>query len=356
MNGKGWQLTDSLYDIVHGMPKIELHRHLEGSLRLSSMVEIARDHGIEMPEYEVETLRPFVQMMPGEPRTWQNFLAKFRTIRQFFISPAIVRRITREAIIDAANDNIKYLELRFTPKALCNITKCSAHDAVGWVCDTVEETQKDLDIDVRLIVSMNRHESLEIAKDAIEAAIDHMHKGIVAIDLAGVETGHPAYPFRDLFQIGLDAGLNITLHAGEWEGAESVWDAISNVGTSRLGHGIRALEDPGVVNVLVEQGITLEVCPSSNVDSGVVSDLASHQLPVLMASGLRCTINTDDPLVSGISLTDEIVRLIESLRFTLDDVKQMMMNSAHAVFIPDAERRRFVESFRQRLYPEVAEG
>lgn len=347
-------MAENLIDTIRFMPKIELHRHLEGAVRLTTLIDIARENGIEMPEYEVETLRPFVQMMPEEPRSWQNFLAKFRTLRQFFLSPRVIRRISREAVIDAAEENIKYMELRFTPKALCNITKCSIHDAVGWVCQSVQETAREYDIDVRLIVSMNRHESVEVGEMAVEAAVDHMDRGVVALDLAGVETGYRAYPFRAVFHRARDAGLHITLHAGEWEGADSVWDAVSSVDPERIGHGIRSIEDAGMVNVLLDRNVTLEVCPSSNVDSGVVHSLATHHLPVLMSAGLPVTINTDDPLVSGINLTDEIIRVMQHLEFSLEDIKRMMLNAAQAVFLPDSERRALVDRFQTMLYPQDA--
>lgn len=319
-------------------------------MRISTLVDIARDFGVEMPEYEVETLRPFVQMMPHEPRTWQNFMAKFRTLRQFYLAPSVIRRIAQEAVIDAAEDNIKYMELRFTPKALCNIVKCSAHDVVRWVCETVAETADEYGMVVKLIVSMNRHESVEIGEKVTQAAIDYMDMGVVGIDLAGIEAGYAAYPFRDVFERGRRAGLGVTLHAGEWEGPQSVWDALSNVGAHRIGHGIRSIEDTGVVHVLLEQDVTLEVCPSSNVDSGVVTTMSSHQLPVLLASGLNVTLNTDDPLVSGITLTDEIVRVMENLPITLDDVKQMTLNAAKAAFLPNDEKRDLIKYFERLLY------
>lgn len=334
------------------MPKIELHRHLEGAMRLSTLVDIARDFGFEMPEYEEETLRPFVQMMPYEPRTWQNFLGKFRTLRQFYLSPLIIRRIAAEAVIDAASDNIKYMELRFTPKALSNITKASYYDTIRWVCETATDTARDYDIDVRFIISMNRHEDVEIGTQVIEAAIETMHLGVVGIDLAGIELDYPIYPFMDILKRGRDAGLYITLHAGEWDGAHSIWDAVSFAGAHRIGHGIRAIEDAGVIEVLRENSIPLEVCPTSNVDSGVVVDYGSHQLPLLWDAGVKVTLNTDDPLVSGITLTDELVRVLEKLPFSLDDIKKMTLNAAEAAFLPENERRRLIRRFQQSLFPQ----
>ncbi|NJL95645.1 MAG: hypothetical protein HC915_18900 [Anaerolineae bacterium] len=126
-------------ETLAALPKIELHRHLEGAVRLHTLVEIAREAGVQMPEYEVETLRPFVQIMDGQPRSSRNFLDKFSTIRQFFRTPAIVDRVTREVVADAAADQIKYMELRFTPKALCSMSQCSLHEVVTVVCRAASE-------------------------------------------------------------------------------------------------------------------------------------------------------------------------------------------------------------------------
>lgn len=341
--------TGNLHELVRALPKIELHRHLEGSVRLSTLVEIAQQYGIEMPEYDIETLRPFVQMMPGEPKTWQNFLAKFPTLRQFYRSPEIIRRIAREAVIDAALDNVKYLELRFTPKALCSVSQCDMYEVVGWVCETALQTAAEYNIEVGLIASMNRHENVEIGKLVLQAALDHRENGIVGLDLAGQEAGYSAIPFRPIFRRAKGEGLGVTVHAGEWEGAQNVWDAVGNLSADRVGHGIRALEDPGIVNILIERGIVLEVCPSSNVDSGVVAGLENHPLPKLFQQGILTTINTDDPLVSNIALTDEMVRAVEHMAFTLDDLKQHILRSAQAAFLPEDRKQALVEKFQNWL-------
>ncbi len=332
------------------MPKIELHRHLEGALRLESLVDIAETHNIMMPEYEVETLRPFVQVLPNQPRTPQNFIGKFSTLRQFYLSPEIIQRLTREVVIDAAQDNIKYMELRFTPNTLCKIIKCDPADAIKWVCETALATAQEYDIEVGLIVSVNRHEGVDVAEQATDAAIRLCHYGIVALDLAGVEAGYNASTFKHIFQKGAEAGLNITLHAGEWEGAQSVWDAVGNVGAERIGHGIRAIEDPGVISILKERGTVLEVCPSSNVDSGAVPSFDAHPLRELIDADLKITINTDDPLVSNITLSDELVRAMQYFDLTLDDIKKHTMTAAHAAFLSDDKKATLVKRFHKWLY------
>lgn len=334
---------------IRAMPKIELHRHLEGSVRLNTLVEIAKEHGIEMPEYTVEDLRPFVQMMPHEPRNMQHFLGKFDTLRQFYRSTEVIKRIAREAVIDAAHDQIRYMELRFTPKALSNITHLSFETIVALVTDEAKAAATECEIEVSLIVSVNRHESLEIAEKALDAAINYKDKGVVGFDLAGREAGFPAYPFRQIFKRAKKAGLFVTVHAGEWDGANSVWDAIGNLNADRIGHGIRAYEDPGIVRTLAEREITLEVCPSSNVDTGAVKTLETHPLPLLMRDDLRTTINTDDPLIFNISLSDEMIRAVNCLNLSLDDLKQSILCAAKSAFLPSSERDRLASRFHQWL-------
>jgi adenosine deaminase len=324
---------------------VELHRHLEGSVRLPTLIEIALEYGIEMPEYDVETLRPFVQMMPGEPHNWQHFLGKFQTLRQFYRSPDVIRRVTREVIEDAAVDNVKYLELRFTPRALSNIINCSYHEVVSWVCDAASDASRDFDIMVRLILSMNRHESVEIGEEVLSAALDYCDRGVVAVDLAGNEQSFSARPFNSVFEGAKEAGLGITIHAGEWGEAENVRDAIEHLGAVRVGHGVRLVEDETLLPLLLERGIVLEICPTSNVQSGVVADFDAHPLPWLFRQQVLTTINTDDPLVSNITLSDEIERSVNYMGMSLDEVKQITLIAAQAAFLPESERSALVARF-----------
>lgn len=340
-----------LPDEIRMLPKIELHRHLEGSVRLDTLIDIAQQHQIEMPEYRADVLRPFVQMIPEEPRTYKNFLAKFGVLRQFFLSPGIITRITREVIADAAADQIKYMELRFTPLALCQVSQCSPDEVLHLVCDATRAAAHEHRIDVRIIVSINRHEGVEHGEEVLAAVLRHRDPCVVGFDLAGQEAEYAASPFRRIFKRAKEAGLGITLHAGEWAGAESVWDAVGNLGAQRIGHGIRSLEDPGVVQILADRGIVLEVCPSSNVDSGVVPQFATHPLPLLVENGMLVTLNTDDPSVSTITLSDEIDRVMHHLGFTLNDIKKHIMIAANAAFLPDAERQALVAKFTAWLYP-----
>ncbi len=341
-----YPLDDKLLAAVHALPKIELHRHLEGSLRLSTLVEIAREHGME---YDEASLRPFVQMMPEETRNAQHFLAKFLTLRQFYRSLDIIARVTREAVEDAALDNVQYMELRFTPKALCNFTQLPLHVAVELVCDTANEAALAYGIQVRYIISMNRNESVELGELALKAALQNTHRGVVGLDLAGDEANFSALPFRALFQKAKAEGLFITIHAGEWAGANSVWDAVGNLRADRVGHGIHVLEDPAMVNVLVEREIALEVCPTSNYLSGIVDHLEEHPLIELTRQQVLTTINTDDPSICNVTLSEEIARAIQYMSLTLEEVKSYTLRAARTAFLPRAEREALVRHFQGLL-------
>jgi adenosine deaminase len=346
---RGQGLTDLPQNMIRTLPKIELHRHLEGSVRLETLVAIARESGIEMPEYTVEDLRPFVQMMPNETRNSQHFLAKFQTLRQFFRSPEIIKRVAYEVVEDAAFDNVKYLELRFTPPALSNVMNCSYHEVVDWVCMATADAAAKYEIEVRLILSMNRHESTEIGEKVLQTALDFRDRGVVALDLAGNEGGFPAAPFRKVFKKVKDAGFGITIHAGEWAGADNVRHAIEHLYADRIGHGVRAVEDKGLCELLAQRRVVLEVCPTSNLHSGVVDSWPQHPLLKLRQRQILTTINTDDPLVSDITLSDEIEQVMANLPFTLDDVKQQILTAAHAAFLPESERVALAAKFESWL-------
>jgi adenosine deaminase len=332
-------------DVVRAMPKVELHRHLEGSLRLETLLSIALEHSITVPGIDLDGLRPHVQMMPDEPHDWQHFLGKFTVLRKFYRSEKIIKRVAEEVVADAAADNVKYMELRFTPQALNNIMRCQYGDVVTWVCEAVRAACLRYGIEVNLIVSMNRHESTEIAEEVIEAALAHVGYGVVGIDLAGQEANFSARPFRSLFERAKENGLGITVHAGEWAGAASVREVVEELGATRIGHGIRAIEDPTLVDLLLSQGTVLEVCPTSNVHSGVVAQYSSHPIVALTQAGVRTTINTDDPLISNITLSDELAAVIDHTPLTLDDLKRQQLTAVRAAFIPPERRAELATQF-----------
>lgn len=336
-------MTSSLKHLPNSyqrLPKVELHRHLEGSLRLRTLLEVAKAHDMDL--FGTERLRPLVQIRAEDPLTSTNFLSKFHTLRKFYRSSEVIGRITREAVADAAVDNIHYLELRFTPVALSRVENFTLSEVVDWVVEGAEQASQEFGILTRLIVSVNRHESPELAAKVIELAIERKSDGIVGVDLAGDEANYPATPFAEIFQGAREKGLHVTVHAGEWSGAGNVAAAITQLGAERIGHGVRVLEDPAVVALAREHGTVFEVCVTSNYQSGVVRSLNAHPLPKMLAAGLNVTINTDDPSISGITLGDEYWKVCEKLGVPFGALRQLVLAAAGAAFLSPEERNKLV--------------
>ncbi|MCJ7567381.1 MAG: adenosine deaminase [Anaerolineales bacterium] len=317
---------------VQELPKVDLHRHLEGSIRLETIAEIVCEASLPLPQ-DIESLRRVVQVVDGDPKNHKHFLSKFKNIRQIFRSPEIIQRITIEAVEDAARDQVRYLELRFTPAALAQSGLFHLEDVTGWVIDAAVEAASAHGIDVGLIVSVNRHESLEIAEEAARIAADHIHEGVVGLDLAGDEVEFPAQPFRSILASAKQAGLGLTIHAGEWTGAENVRHAILELGADRIGHGIRVLEDPQVTSLARERGIPFEVSIDSNYLTGVIPSIDAHPLPQMIEAGLRTVLTTDDPSIFGTTLSLEYQHAVDHLGLSLESLKGFILTAVQAAFL-----------------------
>jgi adenosine deaminase len=336
------------------LPKIELHRHLEGSLRVRTMMEVVRAHNLDVKD--TGYLRPLVQVEQDDPYTFENFLAKFGTLRLFYKSPEIIQRITREAVEDAAADNVRYLELRFTPVALSRAEGFSIARVTDWVIESTREAESDFDIKVGLIASINRHEDLALAEEVTEVALDRVGTGVVGLDLAGNEADFPAAPFFPLLREARKGGLKLTIHAGEWSGADNVREAIEDLEVDRIGHGIRVLEDPRAVQLARESRVPFEVCITSNLHSGVVGKITEHPVRKMLLENLNVTINTDDPSISRITLGDEYRLVREELGLPVWTLRERVLAAGRAAFLPDRDRQKLVydlaKEFSQKMLSE----
>ncbi len=341
------QATISLKN-YRALPKVELHRHLEGTLRLDTMLDIAQQHGIVIPA-DVLRLSSLVQMQEEEKYSFQNFLSKFNTLRLFYRSPDVIHRITREAIEDAAKDNVRYLELRFTPVALSRAERFPMHDVIDWVITSAQDAAQKYGVMVRLIASVNRHESHELAEQVAWLAAEHKDRGLVAMDLAGNEAEFKSEPFYGVFKEARQAGLHVTIHAGEWGPAANVKEAIDELGAERIGHGVRVLEDDHIAQLVKERGTAFEVCVTSNFQSGVIPSLEAHPLKKMLDHGINVTVNTDDPSISRITLSHEYYVACENLGFSEDVLKQRIIAAAQASFLSDNEKENLVASLKKEL-------
>lgn len=345
MPGTNHNLT---YSNLKALPKIDLHRHLEGSLRLETLAEIARTHQIDLPGKDFETIRPYVQIT-NEPPSSRSFLAKFKVLRRFYQSPETISRLAYEAVADAAEDNVCYLELRFSPQALARIRGFSYGEVTDWVIAATSNAAQDYGIQVGLIVTLVRHDPLNSARKVAEVAFERHNRGVVGLDLAGDEVNYPMTPFQGLFNEAKALGMGITIHAGEWSGADRVEEAIKELGAVRIGHGVRAVENSRTIKLVRERSVALEICLTSNIQTGVVHNISHHPLIDLLGLDVLATLNTDDPSVSGIALTDEYYLAVQKLNLNYADLKKMTLNAANAAFLPPDQRKKLRDTFESQL-------
>ena len=335
------------YEFYRSLPKIELHRHLEGSLRLGTLLEIGRAHGIDLPN--TNKLSELVQIREGEDFTFENFLSKFQMLRLFYRSPEVIERITMEAIEDAANDNVCYIELRFTPVALGRSEGFRLDEVIDWVITGTQKAEKEFGVKTKLIASVNRHESLDEAMKVAEIAIDRKDDGLVGLDLAGNEAEFDGLNFLGVFKKAKHAGLCITIHAGEWGPAENVSNALLYLYADRIGHGVRIMEDPQAIDLARARAVPMEVCITSNYQSGVVPALTVHPVTRMLENNLNVTINTDDPSISKIQLCDEYRLLCEDLGLPLQTLRECILSAASAAFLPENERQSLINQIKEKF-------
>ncbi len=329
---------------LKSLPKIDLHRHLEGSLRLETLLDIARKYNLNVPTRDLEALRPFVQVT-NDPPTHEAFLRKFEVLRHFYRSPEMIQRLVYEAIADAAVDNVKYLELRFSPQALSRVRGFAMSDTTDWVIESVRRAEADFDIQVGLIVTLVRHDPLPQARQVAEIAFERSGKGIVGLDLAGDEVKFPSRPFTPLFKEAKEVGLGITVHAGEWASAFGVREAILDLFANRIGHGVRTLENSEILQLVRERQTAFEVCLTSNLQTGVVHEMDHHPLVDMLDVGLLATINTDDPSISNCTLTNEYDIALHQLKIGYPALRQTIMNAANSAFLLPDDRQELLNKF-----------
>ncbi len=316
----------------------DLHRHLEGAVRPATIADICRTHGIPLPTYDASELANIVTLRKAT-NSLAEFLVPFRTIKFCFVDREAVARIAYEAAEDAYLDNVRYLELRFSPEFMAFYYKLSLADVMDGIVEGVDLAMKRMPIAVRLIVSISRDLNPDTMQmpwptpvELANLAVQYADRGVVGLDLAGKENGYPPDLFIEPFRIARDASLGITVHAGEDAGADSVRGAIEDLGATRIGHGVRIVQDPEVVALAKDLGVTLETCPTSNVLTHAVDSLENHPLRKLFDAGVHVTVNTDDPTVCGIRLSDEYALVMDRFGFTPDEVHMLIQTAEDAAF------------------------
>jgi adenosine deaminase len=326
----------SASNINRQLPLIDLHRHIDGSLRLTTILELGKLHGVKLPGTTLEELRPHVQIAERQPGV-MAFIAKMLWMTAVLGDTEACRRVARENVEDAKREGIDYIELRFSPWFMAEPHGLDPAGVVAAVVEGVAEGAQVTGVRVQLIGILSRTYGPEIARKELAALLTQREQ-IVALDLAGDEAKFPAKLFAEHFDHGRDAGWHVTVHAGESAGPESVWDAVRLLGAERIGHGVRAMEDPALVDFLLEKKIGIEANLTSNVQTSTVPDLASHPLREMLERGLLASINTDDPGVSAIDLQYEFDVAAPEAGLSREQIRKAQVNALETVFLSDESK------------------
>ncbi|MFG1172638.1 adenosine deaminase [Erwiniaceae bacterium CAU 1747] len=318
------------------LPLTDIHRHLDGNIRAQTILDLGREFNLSMPASTLETLRPHVQVTETEPDL-VSFLNKLDWGVKVLGSLDACRRVAQENVEDAARAGIHYAELRFSPGYMAMSHNLPVAGVVEAVIDGIKAGCAMHNIDVRLIGIMSRTFGEQACEQELAALLAH-RDGITALDLAGDELGFPGTQFLSHFNRARDAGLRITVHAGEAAGAESIWQAIRQLGAERIGHGVKAIEDPALMDYLAAHGIGIESCLTSNIQTSTVPSLDSHPLKTFLDHGILATINTDDPAVQGIEIGHEYEVAAPAAGLSQQQIRTAQENGLKIAFLSEAEK------------------
>lgn len=328
-----------LNDFIRDMPKVELHVHLKGSTAPETLLQLANKHKINLPADTVAGVRSWFQF-----RDFDHFITVYDLICECFREPDDIELVMRQFLQGQAAQNIRYTEVTYTASrripfehqlVALNRARAWAESELGVRAGIVMDIPMELD----------RADGLMLA----DWAISGMGRGVVGFGLGGGEGGAINAKHKAAFDRVRAAGLPSVPHAGETTGPETIWSAIRDLGAVRLGHGVQAIHDPALVDILREREITLEVCPTSNVCLGVFPTLNDHSLPQLVDAGLRVTINTDDPPMFNTSLVEEYQRVAATFNYDVEQIITFVMTALESSFLPAQDKAAlhtaFTESF-----------
>ncbi|HEM7510748.1 TPA: adenosine deaminase [Providencia rettgeri] len=328
------------------LPLTDLHRHLDGNIRPETILSLAEQHHIQLPATELEALRPHVQII-GQEADLVGFLSKLDWGVSVLADLDTCRRVAFENVEDAFNAGIDYAELRFSPYYMAMKHHLPVEGVVEAIIDGVQAGCKQFEIKINLIGILSRTFGQHACSTELQGLLAHRHH-LCALDLAGDELGFPGELFESHFIKARDAGLNITVHAGEAAGAESIWHAINVLGAQRIGHGVKAIEDPALIDYLVKHQIGMESCLTSNIQTSTVSSLAKHPLKAFLQHGVLASINTDDPAVQGIELRYEYEVAAPQAGLTAAEIEQAQRNGLAIAFLSTNEKNALLEKAAKR--------
>ena len=333
----------TLRKFIRRMPKVELHVHLEGSIRPETLLTLAERNNVRLPATSLEAMREWYQFLD-----FAHFIEIYNAICNCIRTPEDFELIAAEFLNYQAEQNIKYSEVIFTPYT--HHEYVIFDEQLAAINRARKKAEAEYGVKVGLIPDLSRQmRPVEQSFQVVDWAVENMENGIVAFGLGGPEIDHPPELFKETFERARVAGLPSLPHAGETEGPQSIWGAINALSAVRIGHGVRCLEDAELVAFLRKKQIPLDVSPTSNVCLGVAPTLAEHPLPQLLDEGLLVTINSDDPPMFDTTLTDEYLRIVDTFNFDLERIKQFVLNGIRASLLPLDAQQSLEKNFRSQF-------
>lgn len=331
--------NDRLNEFICSIPKIELHLHLEGAFTIETLYRLIHKYGGDPTIRSLEDIKQkfYYEKFEDFIRTWywkNNF---FRTGDDFELS-------TYETLVNLKQQNIVYIEAFFSPWDF-EKNGISMEEITESVIRGCEHAEQDTGIQWKLIADLNRDHGPEAALKNVEKIAVYKNQGVVGIGLGGNESLHPATQYVDVFREAKALGLRRVAHAGEADGAESVSSAIIDLNAERIGHGVRAIDNPDLMNLLKRSQIPIEVCITSNVMTGAVPSMHEHPVKQFLQQGLKVTINTDDPTMFNCTLNDEYSLLLGVFQCSFQDIKKVCYNALESSFLDRVERIQFEKIF-----------
>lgn len=335
----------ALAEFIKAMPKIELHVHLEGATQPATLLQLARRHGITLPADTVEGIREWYRFTD-----FNHFIQIYMAISECIRTADDIELLAREFLRGQAAQNIRYSEVTYTALTHWLQKGLSFDDQLTALNRARRWAEAELGVTMGLVIDIPRgYATPEQAMMVADWALSGQDDGVVAFGLGGPEVGNPPEDYIAAFEHAIAGGLPSVPHAGETEGAASIWGAIDSLHAVRIGHGVRCLEDPALVDVLRERQIPLEVSPTSNVCLGVAPTFAEHPLPCLLDEGLYVTLNSDDPPMFNTTLTDEYLKTAETFGFDEGRMMQFALDALAVSFLPDADRAALQIAFEEEF-------
>ena len=326
-------------DLLRRLPKAELHCHLDGSLRPATMLELGRELDKPMPAPDADSLREY--MTVDDARNLEDYLERFAITLSVMQAEPALERIAYELAEDSAKDGVRYIEVRYAP--VLNVREgLSLEQAVEAPLRGLARAEAEHGIKGRVIVTAIRNMAPSVSQELAELAVAYRHRGVVGFDLAGGEAGNPAKAHRSAFEYARSHELACTCHAGEGDGADSVRQAVHVCGAHRIGHATRLIEDTSLTDYCNDRRIALEICLTSNVQTHAAESYATHPFREYFDRGLNVVLNTDNRLMSDVTLTDEYVHAAQSLGFDFDELARVALNGFESCFLPHEERLQLV--------------